>query len=64
MELVSPGLKSENHGTAMPGGNSFQSNWSVPGSTQMPEVGGRKADVFDSSVIIKPSQGGDVLSRD
>ena len=56
MELVSPRVVSENHGTA---GHSFQSNWSVSGHKEMPDVGVRKMDPHDSNIMVNPSQGGD-----
>ncbi|KAG2699014.1 hypothetical protein I3843_07G173000 [Carya illinoinensis] len=56
MELVSPRMKLDNHANTVHCGYSFQSNWAVSG--EMPEVGGRKVDGYDSSAGLDPSQGG------
>lgn len=53
MELTSPRIISENHGT----GHSFQSNWSVSGRAEMPEIGVRKIDSHDGNMVVNPSQG-------
>ncbi|ESR46868.1 hypothetical protein CICLE_v10003334mg [Citrus x clementina] len=60
MELSSPRVISENHGAAVQDGHSFQSNWSVSGRTEMPEAGFRKIDGHDSSIMVNPSQGGNM----
>ncbi|KAL5844711.1 hypothetical protein ACOSQ4_010669 [Xanthoceras sorbifolium] len=60
MELVSPRVVSETHGTAGQGGHSFQSNWSVSGHPEMPEIGVRKMDAHDSNLMVNPSQGGNM----
>lgn len=61
MELVSPRVTSENHGTAAQGGHPFQSNRAVSGGTEMSEVGLRKADGGDVNMVVDPSHGGDML---
>ncbi|KAF3952947.1 hypothetical protein CMV_021559 [Castanea mollissima] len=57
-ELVSPRMKPDNHMNTAQGGYSFQSNWAVSGSTEMPEIGARKVDGYDNKAVIDPSQGG------
>lgn len=57
-ELVSPRMKPDNHINTAQGGYSFQSNWAVSGSTEMPEIGVRKVDGYDNKVVVDPSQGG------
>ena len=60
-ELVSPRMKPDNHINTAQGGYSFQSNWAVSGSTEMPEIGARKVDGYENKVVVDPSQGGDKL---
>ncbi|XP_021284923.1 uncharacterized protein LOC110417061 [Herrania umbratica] len=58
MELVSPKLRGENHGTAAPVTHPYQSNWPAPGCTDMPEGGLRKVDGYDNNLIADHTQGG------
>ncbi|KAK9271180.1 hypothetical protein L1049_026769 [Liquidambar formosana] len=58
LELVSPRIKPENHGTTVQTGHAFQSSWAVSGCTDMSEVGERKVDCFDNNIMVDPSQGG------
>ncbi|PPR87704.1 hypothetical protein GOBAR_AA32973 [Gossypium barbadense] len=51
MELVSPKLRMENHGTPAPGAHPFQSNWPPEGAV-------RKGDGYDNNLIADPAQGG------
>ncbi|KAJ0025677.1 hypothetical protein Pint_08654 [Pistacia integerrima] len=60
MELVSPRVISENHGTGVQGGHSFQSNWPVSTRAEIPEVGVRKIDGHDNNIMLNPSQGGNM----
>ncbi|KAK8678596.1 hypothetical protein V6N13_144092 [Hibiscus sabdariffa] len=60
MELVSPKLRVENHGTPASGALPFQSNWPPPGCTDMPEGVVRKVDGYDNHLIADPAQGGGV----
>ncbi|PON91107.1 Splicing factor-like protein [Trema orientale] len=61
MELVSPGVKSENHGTVAQGGHAFLSNRAISGCSEMPEVGTRKVDGSDINMVMDASQGGNHL---
>lgn len=61
MELVSPKLRVENHGTSAPGAHPFQSNLPHSGCTDMPEGGVRKFDGYDNNLIADPAQGGNVI---
>ncbi|OMO64464.1 Nucleotide-binding, alpha-beta plait [Corchorus capsularis] len=58
MELASPKLRVENHGSAATVAHPFQSNWPASGCTDMPEGGVRKADGYDNNLIADPAQGG------
>ncbi|KAK8646680.1 hypothetical protein V6N13_120460 [Hibiscus sabdariffa] len=58
MELVSPKLRMENHGTPVPGAHPFPSNWPPPGCSDMPEGVVRKVDGYDNHLIADPAQGG------
>ncbi|KAM7518409.1 hypothetical protein LguiB_017371 [Lonicera macranthoides] len=58
LELPSPRIGLENHGTAMHGGHAFQSNWMVFGCKGVPEVGVRQIDGYDNSLAVDPVQGG------
>ncbi|XVE55772.1 hypothetical protein DITRI_Ditri03aG0184200 [Diplodiscus trichospermus] len=58
MELVSPKLRVENHGTAAPVAHPFQPNWPASGCTDMPEGGVRKADGYENNLMPDPAQGG------
>ncbi|KAK8642674.1 hypothetical protein V6N13_012011 [Hibiscus sabdariffa] len=60
MELVSPKLRMENHGTPVPGAHPFPSNWPPPGCSDMPEGVVRKVDGYDNHLIADPAQGGGV----
>ena len=61
LELVSPRVKLENHGSTLQNGHEFKFNWVVCGSTEMPEVGVRKTDGNDNSMVVGLSSGGDII---
>lgn len=63
VELVSPRITSENHGTVAQGVHPFQSNRPVSGSIKIPEVGVQKFDGSDNKTALDPSQGGDNFVR-
>ncbi|KAK4274633.1 hypothetical protein QN277_017827 [Acacia crassicarpa] len=48
LELVSPGVKSENQAGAVCAAPVFQSNWNLSSSREMLEVGARKPDGYDN----------------
>lgn len=59
MELISPRLKSDNHGAVAQGGHAFLSNRAISGCTEMPEVGTRQIDGSDINMVVETSQGGE-----
>lgn len=60
-DLVSPRMKMEIHGTTLQSGQGFQPNWTQSGSTEMPEVGVRKTDSYDSNMVVGlPSRGDNI----
>ncbi|KAG6608431.1 hypothetical protein SDJN03_01773, partial [Cucurbita argyrosperma subsp. sororia] len=62
MEHPSPRVLHENRAMPQQGGYSYQSNWAPSGHTEISEIGVRKTDAYEKSVLIDHPQGGHIVS--
>ncbi|XP_057973463.1 uncharacterized protein LOC131161610 isoform X2 [Malania oleifera] len=58
VELASPGIKMENHTTAVQSGHALQLSWASSGHIEMHEIGERKVDNHDNNIVVDPPHGG------